>query len=153
MPVTIEVVGLDEILQRLEIMQWSLGQAPRKIVQDFAKIAKEAMQHEAPERTGALKRGIRYRTFGSVESAYARFYDEEEYAFFVIEGTRPHDIYPREKQALFWPGAEHPVPFVHHPGTRADDFPERAMRELERAAEGLLEATGEAIVQGERITA
>lgn len=32
-------------------------------------------------------------------------------------GTRPHMIYPRTKRALFWPGAEHPVSAVHHPGT------------------------------------
>ena len=153
MPVTIEVVGLDEVLQRLQIMQWSLAHAPRKVVQEASKILKEAMQHEAPVRTGALRRGIHYRTYGTVESAYARFYDDEDYAQFVLEGTAAHDIYPREKQALFWPGAEHPVPFVHHPGTKADPFTERAMRELERASEALLEATGEAIVQGERITA
>ena len=153
MPVTIEVVGLDEVLQRLEIMQWSLSQAPRKIVQDASKILKEAMLHEAPERTGALKRGIHYRTFGTAESAYARFYDDEPYAFFVIEGTAAHDIYPSTKQALFWVGADHPVAFVHHPGTKANPFPERAMEELERVSAALLGGIGEQIVQGERISA
>ncbi len=153
MPVTIEVVGLDEVLRRLEVMQWSISQAPRKIVQESAKILKEAMQHEAPERTGALRRGIHYRTFQSADSAWARFYDDEEYAFFVIEGTAAHDIFPSVKKALFWPGADHPVAFVHHPGTKADPFPERAMEQLERASEALLLEVGESIVQGERISA
>jgi hypothetical protein len=53
------------------------------------------------------------------------------YAKYVIGGTRPHDIYPRDKQALFWAGAEHPVRMVHHPGTKPNPFlsdAEAAMR-------------------------
>ncbi|KOX10140.1 hypothetical protein [Nocardiopsis sp. NRRL B-16309] len=32
-------------------------------------------------------------------------------------GTRPHEIRPRNKKALYWPGAAHPVGKVDHPGT------------------------------------
>lgn len=31
--------------------------------------------------------------------------------------TPPHDIYPKRKQALYWPGARHPVKHVKHPGS------------------------------------
>lgn len=44
------------------------------------------------------------------------------YAGYVLGGTRAHDILPRDKQALFWPGARHPVASVHHPGYRGNDF-------------------------------
>jgi hypothetical protein len=44
------------------------------------------------------------------------------YADFVLHGTRAHDILPRDKQALFWPGAAHPVAIVHHPGYPGNDF-------------------------------
>ena len=44
------------------------------------------------------------------------------YAKYVTEGTRPHMIYPRDKEALFWAGAQHPVRAVHHPGTRPNPF-------------------------------
>jgi hypothetical protein len=154
MPVTVEVLGLNEVLERLQIMQWSLPQVPRVIVQKVSAIAKEAMQNEAPVRTGALKRGIRYRTFEGSLEAYARFYVDDpasEYAMFVIEGTAAHDIFPRDRKALFWPGADHPVAFVHHPGTKPNDFVGRAMDEVQKAAEALLDATGEAIVNGERL--
>lgn len=156
MPVTIEVLGINEVLERLQIMQWSLSRSPRAIVQEVAKIAKEAMQQEAPVRTGALQRGIHYRTFeGDPEGfgAWARFYDDEDYTVFVIEGTAARDIFPSTKKALYWPGADHPVAFVHHPGTRANDFVGRAMDEVERAADEVLNGVGEAIVQGERIEA
>lgn len=41
---------------------------------------------------------------------------------FLEYGTRPHMIYPREKMALYWKGALHPVKKVHHPGTKPQPF-------------------------------
>lgn len=42
-------------------------------------------------------------------------------------GTRPHVIRPRRKKALYWPGAEHPVREVNHPGTPEYAFMRRAL--------------------------
>jgi hypothetical protein len=39
------------------------------------------------------------------------------YATDVEMGTSPHVILPRNKKALHWPGADHPVARVNHPGT------------------------------------
>lgn len=39
------------------------------------------------------------------------------YATDVEMGTSPHVILPRNKKALYWPGADHPVAKVNHPGT------------------------------------
>lgn len=54
-----------------------------------------------------------------------------DYAEMVHDGTRPHEIRPRTKQALkFTIGGQ--VVFarvVHHPGTRARPFLDRALRE------------------------
>lgn len=44
------------------------------------------------------------------------------YAEIIVKGSRPHVIEPRNKQALFWPGARHPVKRVHHPGTKPNTF-------------------------------
>jgi hypothetical protein len=41
-----------------------------------------------------------------------------EYAIYVEQGTGPYVIFPRNKKALFWEGASHPVKVVHHPGNR-----------------------------------
>lgn len=40
----------------------------------------------------------------------------------VEYGTSAHEIRPVNKQALYWPGAAHPVPVVQHPGTAAQPF-------------------------------
>ncbi len=45
-----------------------------------------------------------------------------KYARWVEEGTLPHVILPRNKKALFWPGADHPVRMVNHPGTKARPY-------------------------------
>lgn len=39
------------------------------------------------------------------------------YGQYLEEGTPPHIIEPKEKKALFWYGAKHPVKRVNHPGT------------------------------------
>lgn len=47
---------------------------------------------------------------------------ETKYAPYVEFGTKPHEIVPKTKRALFWPGALHPVASVQHPGTKARPF-------------------------------
>ena len=42
-----------------------------------------------------------------------------KYGRFLEEGTAPHIIRPKNKKALFWGGAAHPVQQVKHPGTKA----------------------------------
>jgi hypothetical protein len=59
-----------------------------------------------------------------------------EYAVYQNYGTGPYDIYPKGEgtyhagqkltsgSALWWPGAEHPVRHVRHPGLKAKHFVE-----------------------------
>ena len=42
-----------------------------------------------------------------------------KYGRFLEEGTAPHIIKPKNKKALSWHGASHPVRQVNHPGTKA----------------------------------
>ena len=153
MPVTVEIVGLDALQAHLTAMQDGMAAAPRRIVMEYAKVLKRAMQSEAPVRTGAMRRGIHYRTEGAGEQATARFYDDQDYTPFVIHGTAAHDIFPVHGKALFWPGAAHPVAFVHHPGTKADDFPGRAFDDTQDEVDAILETTGQIIVEARPVTA
>jgi hypothetical protein len=41
-----------------------------------------------------------------------------EYGEILEEGSKPHVIKPKNKKALYWKGAAHPVKEVHHPGTK-----------------------------------
>lgn len=40
-----------------------------------------------------------------------------EYGEYLEDGTPPHVIRPKDKKALYWKGATHPVKQVNHPGT------------------------------------
>jgi hypothetical protein len=44
------------------------------------------------------------------------------YAADVELGTAAHVITPRNKKALYWPGADHPVARVNHPGTAPSPY-------------------------------
>lgn len=66
--------------------------------------------------TGRLRRSIHFRaTAQGVEG-----YTNVKYAAIHHLGgtTKAHMIYPRTKQALAWPSAEHPVRKVKHPGSK-----------------------------------
>lgn len=70
---------------------------------------------------------------------------QDPVGLFVEKGTRAHIIAPRDKKALFWAGARHPVREVHHPGTAANPFMQRALDkagpEIDRIIVDQLEVT------------
>lgn len=67
-----------------------------------------------PKKTGAAAASIG----GEVQSSVVGVVRSALHYFpFIEDDTRAHIIRPRNAQALFWPGAEHPVRVVHHPGT------------------------------------
>lgn len=66
------------------------------------------------------------------------------YAPHLHFGTKPHDIKPTGKKALFWRGAAHPVKGVHHPGLEPRPFMRLEpsdLRRIEEAARRYLEAS------------
>lgn len=85
-------------------------------------IAKDAARY-CPERTGSLKDSIEHHLEdGDLIVSATGGADGRTYAAYVELGTMPHVILPRDKRALFWEGAGHPVGKVDHPGTRPEPF-------------------------------
>ena len=141
--------SIELLLNRLERIHFAFLRAPHRAVDESADILEEALEKEAPKRTGAFARGIYHRTEDTGDGARATFYDTQPYTPFVIEGTRPHEIRPRIKRALFWPGAPHPFARVHHPGTRASRFREEAMDRAMLGIRSHLRRLGREILDGE----
>ena len=49
----------------------------------------------------------------------------------VSNSTDQHEIKPRYKKALWWPGLDRPIAYVsNHPGTNANDFVQRTLEEV-----------------------
>ena len=67
----------------------------------------------------------------SIDDSEAHIKTPAEYAFYVNYGTSPHMIYPTNKKMLYWEGADHPVPYVVHPGTSPTLFVENSIEETE----------------------
>jgi hypothetical protein len=108
------------VYQLYEVPGWR--QRFQEEVDDFidrkiARAVEEEMLRLCPVRTGRLKSTIRRkRNRIWVGGRNADYWWALEY------GTKPHIIRPKEKKALWWPGAEHPVLLVRHPGTPARPF-------------------------------
>ena len=57
-----------------------------------------------------------------IQGLVLRWFPTASYAPFVEFGTKPHDIYPVNKEALFWAGAAHPVRLSTTPALKPNDF-------------------------------
>jgi HK97 gp10 family phage protein len=90
-------------------------------------ILNDAQRH-APVVTGTLRRSLHAEVIESTRlAATVTVGTNLVYAPYVEYGTRAHVILPKDKQALWWKGAEHPVARVNHPGTKAQPFLEPAL--------------------------
>lgn len=107
-----------------EVMR-ALQRAPQKAEKHLQKgidaggaiLAKNTGKNDpVPYQTGNLLHSFR----ASTSRLEHRWYPTAKYARIIDEGgkTRPHTIRPRAAQALYWPGAEHPVKKVDHPGSK-----------------------------------
>ena len=117
-------------IPRLAELKSKFQQAPSMIAAGLDTAVKmsagkivEEVKKETPVKTGYLKGGI-IPAFSFLKAIIA---PRAKYSVYVHEGTRPHDIYPVRKKALFWKGALHPVMHVHHPGTKANPFMVRGL--------------------------
>lgn len=81
--------------------------------------AKQNIENNRSVKTGHLWRHISTK-IGNMEVTVHT--SNIKYARLVEEGTRPHIIKPKNKKALYWKGAKHPVKSVRHPGSKAKPY-------------------------------
>lgn len=72
-----------------------------------------------PKRSGRLAESLRAEVQRKVLRVGSL---DVNYATDVEMGTMPHYILPSNKKALYWPGADHPVAHVNHPGTKPQPY-------------------------------
>jgi hypothetical protein len=136
------------------------GPLVRLLGRQYVAYARE----EAPRKTGRFAESISFREFA--DSGSFGFYglSAEPLGRWIILGTKPHKIAPRNANALyfFWTkvGVYTVVPkagqtrthmaggklwigkgFVQHPGTKPNPFPARAMERLKADVEKFLQNT------------
>lgn len=105
---------------------------------EIALTLENNIKAEAPYLQGRLKRSIRVDTrMYEKYSLITGYWDEglAPHGIFVLAGTKPHIIKPKNKKALAWEGmsTDYPVGAVHHPGTKPNDFLGRGLRKTVEA--------------------
>ena len=91
----------------------------RKVVKNSAFNIERNAKSSASVKTGHLKRSISTK-MGDMEATIHT--STLKYAPMVEFGTRPHIIRAKNKKALYWKGASHPVKQVSHPGSKAKPY-------------------------------
>ena len=81
--------------------------------------AKNNLTNNKSVDTGHLRRGIGNFRRGMTVTVHT---SNIKYAIMVEKGTRSHIIKAKNKKALYWKGATHPVKKVNHPGSKAKPY-------------------------------
>ena len=141
-----EAKGFRDTQGRMAKRSDQLADGRRELVRTEGRQMVAALRREAPKKTGAFAKGIRYLTRDQGYIASLTIYSSGEHAFLlplIVGGTRAHEIptggaaaqqakgYPLS----FWwakgprgPGMYH-FWSVMHPGTAENPFIDRAMQE------------------------
>lgn len=131
--VKIKVTGLKELSKNFRRSPVIVFRGLTRAINISALKATGIIKRETPKKTGALRGSIR----PSFSRLRATIEPHKKYAIYVHEGTRPHEIRPKTKKALFWKGALHPVRRVQHPGTKGVPFMDIGLRKSVRIIEGV----------------
>ena len=91
----------------------------REVVKNSAFNIERNAKSSASVKTGHLRRSISTK-MGDMEATIHT--SNLKYAPMVEFGTRPHIIRAKNKKALYWKGAAHPVKQVNHPGSKAKPY-------------------------------
>jgi HK97 gp10 family phage protein len=132
-------------IEGLDAFRSAVNRAPQKTADELSKAVYKSIEtiktqavREAPANKGistgnTLKQNIRARLISKLKGEIVA---DRPYALYVHQGTRPHIIVPVNKRVLANKRTgEFFGTLVHHPGTRANPFFERAIRNSTRQIE------------------
>lgn len=113
-----------------------LAQAAQQILVQFVR-------DEAPVKSGRLRDSIVAKGTGTARGVYSVYYGP-----YVAEGTKPHLIRPSKARVLVFQVGGKTVfaRQVNHPGTKANDFPRRAVDAAKPALQTLLLQNGRQLI-------
>jgi hypothetical protein len=140
--ITVTDAGFDRIQARLDRILAKTESVVPDVAERAAEIVNQSLKEFAPVRTGRFRAGIHFR----VDGGSVRFFDDQPYTPFIIDGTSRHTYGPSMKKFMFWVGARHPVKIVHHPGNKANPFRRFAMEASLGPVDILLSEIGREIV-------
>ena len=119
-------INVDEIdkfaVELVELSEKSKDNIKKAIKKSAFNIESQAKKNLASNKsvvTGHLRRSIATK-MGDLEATIHT--SNVKYAVIVEKGSKAHVIRPKNKKALYWKGATHPVKQVNHPGSKAKPY-------------------------------
>lgn len=133
----LDVKGLKEARETLDHYESKkLTSRMRKGVMSGARLMATAIRHEAPKKTGALRKSVQAR---SARGGGARVGPKARHAHLVIRGTRPHTIRAKGGGMLNLGG--YFARSVRHPGSKPNPFVARgADKSVDKAVTKIVDA-------------
>lgn len=123
MKINVDTKSIDKFSVNLSKYKDKIQENIRKAIQKSSlSVKKGAMENLTANgnvKTGHLRRSIAYRTTmtqGVIHTSNVK------YARGIEEGFKPHLIKAKNKKALYWKGAKHPVKVVRHPGYKGSPY-------------------------------
>jgi hypothetical protein len=147
MATSIRIDGLAETIVEIRDLP---EKVERRVILDMSQIAYDTIQQGAGRHrgsTGALFQSLYNRSVSPLARQVGHDSQRAPHAQFVIHGTRPHIIRPKDKKALRWVMGNRFIfaKFVRHPGNKADNYIDRAADDAVRQFSAIVDrATKEA---------
>lgn len=99
----------------------------KKAMESTVRSGETMAAQKAPVKSGRLKNSLDTR---KIDDSTWAIVSPVKYSSAVEFGTEPRVITPDDAEALYWPGAEHPVKKVQHPGTEPQPFMRPALQHM-----------------------
>jgi hypothetical protein len=139
MSISVTIKGIDGVV--VELGKFG-PQLARRVVLDMSQIAFDSMQEGAARHSkkGNLLASVFNRPTQAGREV-GHDLQRAPHAPFVVFGTRPHIIRPKEKKALRWVSGNGFVfaRVVNHPGYRGDNYLETAATDAIKAFPGIVD--------------
>jgi hypothetical protein len=132
MTISVQIGDIQGVINRLTAIPVGLE---KYVINNLSQVAYDNAEAGADvhTKTGALRQSLYNR---AIPEGRVIGHDRNRapYAAFVLLGTRPHKILPKNKKALRWPagGKFAFAKAVNHPGYRGDNYLLRAATEAVR---------------------
>lgn len=102
----------------------------------------KAIDEETPVRSGELQRANRVVRRSAPGSVQIEYFNNQDYAGFVIGGTKPHEILPLHVRALHFQSDRGEVfaARVMHPGTKPNPYHRRGYLKVSVLVQSMMDA-------------
>lgn len=141
----IEIKGIEKLKRAINQSPAMVKKEMSNAIRTSVNIIRPMMRAEAPNKTGKLSRNI-YANAQGLRGEVGPNLSVTPYAWYVHQGTDPYEIRPKNKKALYWKGALHPVKKVKHPGIKANPFVEKTRDKIEDPIQRIFEKTIDRII-------